>query len=160
MIPHTVYNFVRYANLELVKAALMNYFEEDPLTKVIIYTQWRDMVKIFAKICATERWGHCKYTGEMSHEARSKSIHEFSTNPEKTILIASLLAGGLGLNLTAATKVLLIDPWWNSSVENQAFARYVGTFNSTRTLLTGSQMLPDRSKERDSFGEATGQEYD
>ena len=117
-----------------VKAAIINYFEEDPLTKIIVYTQWRPMAKIIAKICVTERWGHCKYTGEMSHEARSKSIHEWSTNPEKTILIASLQAGGLGLNLIAATKVIMIDPWWNSSVENQAFARYVANVNSTRNI--------------------------
>jgi SNF2 family DNA or RNA helicase len=70
----------------------------------------------------------------MSHEARSKSIHEWSTKPEKNILIASLQAGGLGLNLTAATKVLMIDPWWNSSVENQAFARYVEIVHSTRNI--------------------------
>ncbi len=129
-----LHDFTAYANLETVKAAVVNFFEEDPLTKIIIYTQWLPMARILAKICVTERWGYCKYTGEMSHEARSKSIHEWSNKPENNILIASLQAGGLGLNLTAATRVLMIDPWWNSAVENQAFARYVGILYSICNL--------------------------
>lgn len=106
-----------------VKTAILNYLEKDRNTKIIIYTQWRPMVKILSKVCTTEGWGFCKYTGEMSHDSRDKAIHEFADNPDKTILIMGLKCGSLGLNLTTATKVILVDPWWNSAVENQAFAR-------------------------------------
>jgi SNF2 family DNA or RNA helicase len=83
------------------------------------------MVQILAKVCKGEGWGFCRYMGDMSHDSRSKAIYDFTNEPSKNILICGLKCGGLGLNLTAATKVLLVDPWWNAAVENQAFARYV-----------------------------------
>lgn len=58
----------------------------------------------------------------MSFDARDKTIQDFSKG-KKRIMLASLQAGGLGLNLTAASKVILLDLWWNECVENQAFAR-------------------------------------
>ncbi|KAK5730742.1 hypothetical protein LTR15_000680 [Elasticomyces elasticus] len=57
----------------------------------------------------------------MSHEAREKAIQEFANKSQ--ILICSLRSGGLGLNLTMASRVICLDPWWNSSVEQQAFCR-------------------------------------
>lgn len=60
------------------------------------------------------------YNGEMSHEARAKALEEFSDPKGKTnILVASLRCGGLGLNLTAASRVILLDPWWNRAIEQQ-----------------------------------------
>lgn len=82
------------------------------------------MIRILERICNTERWDYCKYTGQMSQDARSAAINEFGDKKKgKKILLASLKAGGLGLNLTMASRVLLLDPWWNSAVEQQAFAR-------------------------------------
>ncbi|KAK5741928.1 hypothetical protein LTR17_003676 [Elasticomyces elasticus] len=57
----------------------------------------------------------------MSQEAREKAILEFGS--KTSILLASLRSGGLGLNLTMASRVICLDPWWNSSVEQQAFCR-------------------------------------
>ena len=55
----------------------------------------------------------------MSHEARDNSIREFRDHEDKRILIASLKCGGVGLNLTMASRVICIDLWWNASVEQQ-----------------------------------------
>ena len=74
--------------------------------------------------------------GAMSHEARDRAIEEFSKEPEKQILIASLKAGGLGLNLTMASRVLLIDPWWNKAVEQQAFCRVFRIGQEKETRMT------------------------
>lgn len=59
----------------------------------------------------------------MSLGARDKAIKQFANDPRARILIASLRCGGLGLNLTMASKVIIIDPWWNQASEQQAFCR-------------------------------------
>lgn len=70
----------------------------------------------------------------MSHDARDKAIAEFASKDEKIILLASLRSGGLGLNLTMASRVIIIDSWWNSAVEMQAFCRVfrIGQQKETR----------------------------
>ena len=54
---------------------------------------------------------------------RQAVITDFQTNEETTAFVLSLKAGGVGLNLTAATHVIHYDRWWNPAVENQATDR-------------------------------------
>ncbi|KAK4897656.1 hypothetical protein LTR49_027962, partial [Elasticomyces elasticus] len=94
---------------------------EDASVKIIIFTHLLPMIRILKKMCKTEKWSHCEYTGKMSQDSKDQSISDFSK--DKQILLASLRSGGLGLNLTMASKVICLDPWWNSSTEQQAFCR-------------------------------------
>ena len=55
----------------------------------------------------------------MSLSAREKEIVTFAQEEDKIIMIASLKSGGVGLNLTMASRVINVDLWWNSSVEQQ-----------------------------------------
>ena len=50
-------------------------------------------------------------------------MDNFQNNPDIRVFLISLKAGGIGLNLTAADYVYLVDPWWNPAVENQAIDR-------------------------------------
>ncbi|KAK4574889.1 hypothetical protein LTR86_001731 [Recurvomyces mirabilis] len=122
------------AKTTAAKAQILNWIEEQPTAKIIIFTQFLPMVRILSKMCTTEGWGWLKYTGEMSHDAKEKAISTFEQDDSKKILIASLRSGGLGLNLTMARFVLCIDPWWNSAVEQQAFCRVfrIGQQHETR----------------------------
>ncbi|KAL9072997.1 MAG: hypothetical protein Q9161_003219 [Pseudevernia consocians] len=72
----------------------------------------------------------------MSHKAREKSISEFGTDPETKILVASLKCGGTGLNLTMASKVISIDLWFNSCIEQQAFCRVFRIGQTSETWIT------------------------
>ncbi len=54
---------------------------------------------------------------------REERVETFQTNPDVPLFLISLKAGGLGLNLTAAAYVFLLDPWWNPAVEAQAIDR-------------------------------------
>src|SRR5690606_34198810 len=54
---------------------------------------------------------------------REKAIHEFQNNESCRVFLISLKAGGIGLNLTAADYVYIVDPWWNPAVEQQAIDR-------------------------------------
>jgi len=61
--------------------------------------------------------------GAVSKSERNKREHEFQNNPKIRVLIGNIQAAGVGLNLTAASYVVLFDPWWNPAVENQAIDR-------------------------------------
>ena len=117
------------AKTQAVKAQVMNWLEEDQNAKIIVYSQFLPLVRILSRMCQTESWGHVQYTGQQSHESRDMAITEFSEDPKKKIMLASLKCGGLGLNLTMASRVICVDPWWNQAVEQQAFCRVFRMLN-------------------------------
>jgi len=59
----------------------------------------------------------------MSRSQKANEIKLFNKSPDHTVFLISLKAGGVGLNLTEAKQVLLVDPWWNPAVEQQAIDR-------------------------------------
>lgn len=124
------------AKTRAVKAQILNWIEENKDVKIIIYTQFLDIVRILARVCVTEGWSHVSYTGAMSHDARDKAIQTFTGAQGFKIMLASLKCGGQGLNLTQASRVICLDPWWNMATENQAFARVyrIGQVQETKFL--------------------------
>ena len=72
----------------------------------------------------------------MSHEARDAVITTFRDDPNTKIMVASLKCGGVGLNLTMASRVICVDLWWNSSVEQQAFCRVLRIGQDHETFIT------------------------
>ncbi|KAI9848067.1 MAG: hypothetical protein M1837_001169 [Sclerophora amabilis] len=126
-----------------VKKQILLWQAEAPQEKVVVYSQFRMMVTIIGKICEEEGWGYVTYTGDMSEAARHEAVHKIHHDPEVKIMIAGLKCGGLGLNLTAANRVISIDLWWNHSVEQQAFGRVfrIGQHketNFTRLAIRGT----------------------
>jgi SNF2 family DNA or RNA helicase len=63
--------------------------------------------------------------GTMRREERTRAMDALKYDPGCEVLLVSLKAGGVGLNLTAAQRVYLMDPYWNPAVENQAVDRIV-----------------------------------
>ncbi|KND87205.1 putative ATP-dependent helicase [Tolypocladium ophioglossoides CBS 100239] len=63
------------------------------------------------------------YFGGMSQPQRNRCLRDFKEDPEKKVLVASMQCGGQSLNLTVANRVILVDPWWNTTAEKQAFGR-------------------------------------
>ncbi|MCJ1390904.1 hypothetical protein MMC18_003765 [Xylographa bjoerkii] len=119
-------------------AALVAQIEEwqkqEPESKIIVFTQFMMMIKIIGRICSQRGWQ--QYHGKMSQDARSKSIREFRDVEDKRILIASLKCGGVGLNLTMASRVICIDLWWNHAQEQQAFCRVFRIGQALETHIT------------------------
>lgn len=61
--------------------------------------------------------------GSTAHKERTRIVEAFQKDPAIQIFIVSLKTAGVGLNLVAANKVFLMDPWWNPGVEEQAIER-------------------------------------
>lgn len=88
----------------------------------------------------------------MSQEARDKAIQRFADNGNVRVMLASLRCGGrksflhskhqvtyritVGLNLTMASRVVILDPWWNAASEQQAFCRVFRFGQTETTCLT------------------------
>jgi SNF2 family DNA or RNA helicase len=89
--------------------------------KVLIFSQFTQMLDIVAKELGDRDIAHCYLSGKTKD--RQKVVDEFNTDPAIPVFLISLKAGGTGLNLTSADTVIIFDPWWNPSVENQAIDR-------------------------------------
>uniref|UniRef100_A0A453NBD5 Helicase C-terminal domain-containing protein n=1 Tax=Aegilops tauschii subsp. strangulata TaxID=200361 RepID=A0A453NBD5_AEGTS len=61
--------------------------------------------------------------GTLNLQQRERVIREFSEDKRILVLLMSLKAGGVGINLTAASNAFVMDPWWNPAVEEQAVMR-------------------------------------
>ncbi len=92
--------------------------------KTIIFSQWTgllDMIECRIKYALNLRF--CRYTGKMSRNARDEAVRDFVENPRNKVMLVSLRAGNAGLNLTAASRIIICDPFWNPFIEMQAVDR-------------------------------------
>ncbi|PWY79259.1 hypothetical protein BO70DRAFT_338462 [Aspergillus heteromorphus CBS 117.55] len=96
----------------------------DPSVKVVVFTQFLDCVRILSIMYQAQGWECRCLTGKMRMAAREESMEEFRAKDGNVkVLIASLRAGGIGLDLSAANKCILVDLWWNEAIQEQAFCR-------------------------------------
>ena len=93
--------------------------------KAVVFSQWTSMLDLIGAALRREPAlsGFVRLDGAMSAEQRQAALHKFREDPKVKVLLLSLRAGGVGLNLTAAQHVFLMDPWWNPAVEEQAIDR-------------------------------------
>jgi SNF2 family DNA or RNA helicase len=91
--------------------------------KVLIFSSFVQHLALFRAFFEKEKIGFAWLTGENSAIERQRAVDHFSENEDVRVLLCSLKAGGVGLNLTAADYVFLLDPWWNPAAEKQAIAR-------------------------------------
>ena len=89
--------------------------------KSLVFSQWTSMLDLLEPKLA-ER-GHPFVRLDGTTIDRAGVVERFQKDPEISVFLISLKAGGVGLNLTAADHVFLFDPWWNPAVEEQAFDR-------------------------------------
>lgn len=64
-----------------------------------------------------------RFDGSMSQQKRAEVVNTFKMGQGTNVLLLSLRAGGVGLNLTTASQVFMMDPWWSFAVEAQAIDR-------------------------------------
>ncbi len=91
--------------------------------KALVFSQFLGMLAIIRKQLEEEGIPYAYFDGSTSAPDREIAIQDFQTNEECRVFLISLKAGGVGLNLTAADYVYLVDPWWNPAVEQQAIDR-------------------------------------
>ncbi|MFW5891947.1 MAG: DEAD/DEAH box helicase, partial [Bacteroidota bacterium] len=91
--------------------------------KVLIFSQFVKNLHLFRDHFAQKNWEYSLLTGGTSEKNRQMLIDQFKNQKNNRLFLISLKAGGLGLNLTDADYVFMLDPWWNPAVERQAINR-------------------------------------
>jgi len=91
--------------------------------KILVFSQFVRMLKLIRIELIGSKIEFEYLDGQSSKKQREESVNRFQELTECRVFLISLKAGGMGLNLTAADYVYLIDPWWNPAVENQAIDR-------------------------------------
>ena len=123
--PQLVKNTQIPASMERAKmAALLDLLPAlvDEGRRVLVYSQFTEMLALVQTELAAIKLPYLVLTGDTPPAARGALVQRFQAR-EEPVLLLSLKAGGVGLNLTAADTVIHLDPWWNPAVEEQANAR-------------------------------------
>jgi len=107
------------AKTEALLEQLEPLMEEDQ--KVLVFSQFVTLLDLLRPELEHRGWPVFYLAGQT--ENRGELVHRFQTAEGAAVFLISLKAGGFGLNLTAASYVVLFDPWWNPAVENQAIDR-------------------------------------
>ena len=108
------------AKLELLSDMLPKLVEQG--RRVLVFSQFTELLDLIADQLHQLNLPFLSLTGKTPTKERCKVVQRFQAQ-EVPVLLVSLKAGGLGLNLTAADAVIHMDPWWNPAVEEQATAR-------------------------------------
>ncbi|EDW84307.2 uncharacterized protein Dwil_GK14069 [Drosophila willistoni] len=141
------------SKMKLISAKLQQVLNETN-DKVIVVSQWTSFLDVIKKHLDSLSWETLAFNGKMSFKDRQLVLDEFNdTNNSKRVLLLSLTAGGVGLNLNVANHLLLIDLHWNPQLEKQAQDRiyrygqhkktYIYRFMCVDTIEQRIQALQD-----------------
>lgn len=122
--------------------------------KVLIFSEYVSFLELVGDEMTRRQWTYEILTGETRN--REVIINRFADTPSCHFFLISLKAGGVGLNLTSADYVFMLDPWWNRAAEEQAISRahrigqqrsvFVYRFISCDTLEEDILQLQDRKQ--------------
>jgi SNF2 family DNA or RNA helicase len=92
--------------------------------RALVFSQWTSYLDLIQGACAFKNIKTARLDGSTSVTKRAQLVDEFQNNPSSPpVMLMSLKAGGVGLTLTAADHVFIMDPWWNPAAEDQAADR-------------------------------------
>ncbi len=102
---------------------------------VLVFSQFTSFLEIIRREMDSKGYDYCYMDGSYSTAQRQREVDSFQSG-EKNIFISSIKAGGIGLNLTAANYVIILDPWWNPATEDQAMdrAHRIGQVNDVTVI--------------------------
>lgn len=113
-------NTTERAKIAMLRDMLPNLVAEG--RRILVFSQFTEMLSLVEKELNTLGLEWLSLTGKTPPPARRDLVARFQAKTVPILLI-SLKVGGVGLNLTAADTVIMLDPWWNPAVEDQAIAR-------------------------------------
>ncbi len=91
--------------------------------KTLVFSSFTGHLDLVSAYLQGEDIPHLTLTGKTSQKKRESHVKAFQEEDEHRFFLISIKAGGVGLNLTQASYVMILDPWWNPFIEEQAIAR-------------------------------------
>ncbi|KAL2593974.1 hypothetical protein AAZV13_12G159900 [Glycine max] len=129
-------NFQTSTKIEALREEIRFMVERDGSAKGIVFSQFTSFLDLINYSLHKSGVSCVQLNGSMSLAARDAAIKRFTEDPDCKIFLMSLKAGGVALNLTVASHVFLMDPWWNPAVERQAQDRIhrIGQYKPIRIV--------------------------
>jgi hypothetical protein len=113
--------------------------------KVLVFSQFVELLDLLRPVLTERNWPTYYLAGDT--ENRGELVRQFQSAEGAAVFLISLKAGGFGLNLTAASYVVLFDPWWNPAVENQAIDR-THRIGQTNKVIAYRLLIKDSIEEK------------
>lgn len=114
--------WVGSAKMTSILRILREIRDEDPTDKVVVFSVFTSFLDLLTIPLDAARISYLEYNGRMAATERTSVLKQFRTSPMQ-VLLTSLKAGNVGLTLTEANRVILVEPFWNPFVEQQAMDR-------------------------------------
>ena len=113
-----------YSGKLLVLERFLDSIKRTTNDKIVLISNYTQTLDLFERMCHINRWGSFRLDGSMAIKKRQKLVDQFN-NPEapEFVFLLSSKAGGCGLNLIGANRLVLFDPDWNPASDQQALAR-------------------------------------
>ncbi|CAJ2654829.1 unnamed protein product [Trifolium pratense] len=129
-------NFQTSTKIEALREEIRFMVERDGSAKAIVFSQFTSFLDLINYSLQKSGVSCVQLNGTMTMAARDAAIKKFTDDPDCKIFLISLKAGGVALNLTVASHVFLMDPWWNPAVERQAQDRIhrIGQYKPIRIV--------------------------
>jgi SNF2 family DNA or RNA helicase len=115
--------------------------------KLLIFSQFTEMLGLIKEQFEKNDIKHCYLDGSTSLNQRKEQVTTFQEDESIKAFLISLKAGGVGLNLTVADYVYIVDPWWNPAAEMQAIDR-AHRIGQTRKVFAYKMICKDSVEER------------
>ncbi|GMH12155.1 hypothetical protein Nepgr_013996 [Nepenthes gracilis] len=103
--------------------------------KSIVFSQWTAFLDLLQIPLTRNNIFFVRLDGTLNQQQREKVLKQFSEESDVLVLLMSLKAGGVGINLTAASNAFVLDPWWNPAVEEQAVMRIHRIGQTKRVMI-------------------------
>ncbi|KAL1647720.1 hypothetical protein SLS58_002521 [Diplodia intermedia] len=116
-------DWVTSAKVDRTMGLLRSIQKNDPTEKTLVFSQFTSLLDIVEVPLAREDIEYTRLDGSMSVDMRNDAVNRFIDSPTCNVMLVSLKAGNAGLNLNAASQVIILDPFWNPYVEYQAIGR-------------------------------------
>jgi SNF2 family DNA or RNA helicase len=132
---------------------MMEFLEEiietaDDGEKVLIFSQWTSLLDLAEVPIEGKGWGYRRYDGSMNAKMRGDAVDDFKDARKNVrIMLVSLKAGNAGLNLNVANRVIILDPFWNPYVEEQAIDR-AHRIGQVRPVKVHRVLIPSTVEDR------------
>lgn len=113
-----------YSGKMAVLDRMLARIRKDTNDKIVLISNYTQTLDIFEKLCRSRRYGSFRLDGTMNVNKRQKLVDKFNDpESEEFVFLLSSKAGGCGLNLIGANRLVLFDPDWNPAADQQALAR-------------------------------------
>jgi SNF2 family DNA or RNA helicase len=129
--------------MELLEMIRKDFPEE----KTLIFSQFTTFLDLVEIPIVNKGFKYRRLDGSMQTAEREEAVNDFMTESEVKLMILSLKCGNAGLNLFAATRVIMLDPFWNPAVEEQAIKR-AHRLGQTKPVIAYRILVKDTVEDR------------